>query len=79
MLVVSAGECDFIKIVVPPSDKEQTVLVGVVKIRAQRVRFGVIAKRDINVGRGTRHDKIGDHINASESDLAQIPTAGSPR
>ena len=79
MLVLTGNECDFIKLVIPPSDQEQTVLVGIASIRGNRVRLGVVAKKEINVGRGKRFDRIGDHLSPVESELAKIPTVGSPR
>ena len=79
MLVLSGCECDFMKIVVPPSDKEQTILVGISKIRGNRVRLGFVADKRVNVGRGKRFDRIGDHLSPNETELAKIPTIGSPR
>jgi sRNA-binding carbon storage regulator CsrA len=77
MLVLSRKAGEFTKIVIPPCDRERTILVGIDSVKGNTVRIGIVADRSINVGRSRHSDRLGDHLKPVDEDLSSIPTVGA--
>ena len=78
MLTLSHKVGEFVKIVIPASASEQTILVGVSEIKGSTVRAGYVAPAHIRIGRSTKTDRLADHTSPFREDLRLIPTRNEP-